>query len=85
MVTGPNEGYVMADRGIFGVSLWERLPPELKRRVAVDLAVGEVTVVWNGKFKAVLSAKSEPVRNELRAALLATGLLPQEVERRLGF
>ena len=85
MVTGPNEGYVMADRGIFGVSLWESLPPELKRRVAVDLAVGEVTVVWNGKFKAVLSAKSEPVRNELRAALLATGLLPQEVERRLGF
>jgi hypothetical protein len=85
MLTGPNEGYVMADRGIFGVSLWESLPPELKRRVAVDLAVGEVTVVWNGKFKAVLSAKSEPVRNELRAALLATGLLRQEVERRLGF
>ena len=85
MVTGPNEGYVMADRGIFGVSLWESLPPELKRRVAVDLAVGEVTVVWNGKFKAVLSAKSEPVRNELRAALLATGLSPKEVERRLGF
>jgi hypothetical protein len=85
MLTGPNEGYVMADRGIFGVSLWESLPPELKRRVAVDLAVGEVAVVLNGKFKAVLSAKSEPVRNELRAALLATGLSPQEVERRLEF
>jgi len=84
MVTGPNEGYVMADRGIFGVSLWERLPKELKRRVAVDLAVGEVTVD-NGKLKSVLSAKSAPVRNELRAAVLATGLLPQEVERRLRF
>ena len=83
MVTGPNEGYVMADRGIFGVSLWERLSPELKRRVAVDLAAGEIT--GNGKFRAVLSAKSERVRNELRAALLATGLSPQEVERRLGF
>ena len=43
MVTGPNEGYVMADRGIFGVSLWERLSPELKRRVAADLAAGEIT------------------------------------------
>ena len=24
MLTGPNEGYVMTERGIFGVSLWER-------------------------------------------------------------
>jgi hypothetical protein len=83
MVTGPNEGYVMADRGIFGVSLWESLPPKLKRRVAADLAAGDIT--GNGKLQAVLATKSEPVRNELRAALLATGLLPQEVERRLGF
>jgi hypothetical protein len=83
MVTGPNEGYVMVDRGIFGVSLWERLPPELKRRVAADLAAGELTA--NGKFPAILSTKSEQVRSELRAALLATGLSPQEVERRLGF
>ena len=40
MLTGPNEGYIMADRGIFGVSLWESLPPDLKRRMAIDLAVG---------------------------------------------
>ena len=43
MLTGPNEGYVMAERGIFGVSLWERLSPDLKRRVADDLAAGEIT------------------------------------------
>jgi hypothetical protein len=86
MVTGPNEGYVMADRGIFGFSLWERLPPELKRRVAVDLAdLAAGAIRWNKKFQAILSTKSEGVRNELRAALLATGLLPREVERRLGF
>ena len=85
MVTGPNEGYVMADRGIFGVSLWESLPPDLKRRVAIDLAAGEITVAGNEKFRAVLSAQSEQVRNELRAAMLATGLSPKEVERRLGF
>jgi hypothetical protein len=84
IVTGPNEGYVLADRAIFGVSLWERLPPELKRRVAVDLAAGEITAE-NGKFQAVLSAKSERMRTELRAALLATGLSSKEVERRLGF
>ena len=37
-LTGPNEGYVMAERGIFGVSLWEGLSPDLKSRVAIDLA-----------------------------------------------
>ena len=83
MLTGPNEGYVMAERGIFGVSLWESLSPYLKRRVANDLAAGEIT--GNEKFRAVLSAQPERVRNELRAAVLATGLSPKEVERRLGF
>src|SRR5215831_11383098 len=41
MLTGPNEEYVMAERGIYGVSLWQRLSPDLKRRVTADLAVDE--------------------------------------------
>src|SRR5262249_4224763 len=81
-LTGPNEGYVMAERGIFGVSLWEDLSPDLRRRAAVDLAAEEVD---GGKVQAVLSPKSEGVRDELRTAILATGLSPKEVERRLGF
>ena len=55
MLTGPNEGYVMAERGIFGVSLWESLSPDLKRRVAIDLARAEMDQE-NEKFRAVLSA-----------------------------
>ena len=82
MVTGPNEGYVMADRGIFGASLWEDLSPDLRRRAAVDLAAEEID---GGKIRAILSEKSERVRGELRSAILATGLSPKEVERRLGF
>jgi hypothetical protein len=82
-MTGPNEGYVMAERGMFGVSLWEDLPPDLKRRVIIDLAAGDVPEY--GKFRAVLSAKSQAVQNELRAAILATGLSTKEVELRLGF
>jgi hypothetical protein len=82
MLTGPNEGYVMADRRIYGVSLWQRLSPDLKRRAAVDMAVGEIT---DGKFLAVVSAQPEEVRKELREALLATGLSPKEVKERLGF
>jgi hypothetical protein len=83
MVTGPNEGYVMAERGIFGVSLWESLSPNLKRRAAIDLAAGDIPE--NEKFRAALSTKPEQARNELRKALLATGLSPKEIEQRLGF
>ena len=36
-LTGPNEGYVMVERGIYGVSIWESLSPDLKSRVANDL------------------------------------------------
>jgi hypothetical protein len=82
-MTGPNEGYVMADRGIFGASLWEDLSPDLRRRAAMDLVAGETP--QNGKFQTVLSTKSERIQNEVRAAVLATGLSPKEVERRLGF
>jgi hypothetical protein len=83
MLTGPNEGYVMAERGIFGVSLWDILSADLKRRAAIDVAGGEITE--NGKIRAVLSSEPEGVRNELRKALLATGLSPKEIEQRLGF
>lgn len=83
MLTGPNEGYVTAERGTYGVSLWERLSPELQRRVALDLASWETG--GNEKFRAVLSAQPERVRKELQAAMLATGLSPQEIEKRLAF
>jgi hypothetical protein len=81
MVTGPNEGYLWADRGVFGVSIWDSLSSNLKRRVATDLTAPEVAS--NGKLRAVLSAKPERVRNELREALVATGLSPKEIEQRL--
>jgi hypothetical protein len=83
MMTGPNEGHVMADRGIFEASLWEALSPELKRRAAMDLVAGEIPD--NTKLRDILSTKSEGVRNELRTAILATGLSPEDVQRRLGF
>jgi hypothetical protein len=81
VVTGPNERYLMAERGIFGVSLWESLPRDLKSRAAHDLAGG----ADRGKFQAVLATKSESVRNELRKALVAAGISPKEIEQRLGF
>lgn len=88
-LTGPNEGYVMVERGIYGVSLWESLSPDLKSRVANDLlpvlmprtpAEGAEA----GKLRALVSAQPQRVRRELREALLATGLSPNEIERGFG-
>jgi hypothetical protein len=81
-LTGPNEDYVMVQRGIFGLSVWEELPPDLKRRVAVDLTAEKDP--GNPNFLAALSSKPQGVRDELRAALFANGVTPQDVER-LGF
>jgi hypothetical protein len=85
MLTGPNEGYVMAERGIFGVSLWESLPPDLKSRVVIDLARAEIEPKEKERFRTVLAGQPAGVRNELREALLATGLPEKEIEQRLGF
>jgi hypothetical protein len=38
-----------------------------------------------GKFQAVLPTKPDSVRNELREALVATGISTKEIEKRLGF
>jgi len=90
MLTGPNEGYVMGERAAFAVSLWERLPADLKRHAAVDVAAmmfprtpaeGEM----NGKIRAVLAAQPDRVRNELREAVVATGVSSKEIEKQLGF
>ena len=82
-MTGPNEGYVMPDRGIFGASLWEDLSPDLRRHAAMDLVAGEIP--QDGKFQAVLSTKSERTQYELRAAILATGFSSKQIEQRLGY
>jgi hypothetical protein len=82
ILTGPNEEYVMAERGIYGVSLWQRLPLDLKRRVAADLTLDEYPDIV--KIRAFVSAQPEQVRAELREALIASGLSLEEVEKRVG-
>jgi hypothetical protein len=85
MLTGPNEEYIMAERGIYGISLWQRLSPDLKGRVAHDLSVVEYPDPDIQKIRTFVSAQPEQVRAELREALIADGLSSQEIERRLGF
>ena len=89
-ITGPNEAYVMTERAIFAVSLWEDLSSDLKDRAAKDMGpmISPRTPeegAARGKFQAVLSTKPERVRNELQKALLATGVAPKEIEKLLYF
>src|SRR6516225_5277086 len=90
MLTGPNEAYVMGERAVFAVSLWERLPSDLKSHVAIDVAGMMFSIIPEegakvGKFQSVLATQPDWVRNELREALVATGVSPSEIEKRLGF
>jgi hypothetical protein len=90
MLTGPNEGYVMGERAAFALSLWERLPADLKRHAATDVAAmmfqrtpeeGEML----GKIRAELATQPESVRNEVREAVVASGVSPEAIEKGLGF
>jgi hypothetical protein len=90
MLTGPNESHVMGPRAVYAVSLWERLPEELKSHVVADVAAmmsphtpAEGAEV--GKFQAALAAEPDWARNELKNALVATGISANEIEKRLGF
>ena len=85
-LTGPNEGYVMSERGIFGVSVWEDLPADLKNRTALDLAPiifprTPAEAPQAAKLGTVLATASGSVRSELRNALLATGLAAKDIQR----
>jgi hypothetical protein len=88
-LTGPNEGPVMVERGIYGVSLWESLSPDLKSRVANDLlsllfARSPEEGAETGRLQALVSAQPPRVRKELREALLATGVSPSDIQQKLG-
>jgi hypothetical protein len=81
IVTGPNEGYMITQRGLFGVWQWERLPPELQRRAAADLAARQISDAKLAWLRTTLSEKTEKVREEIRLALQAQGFSKSNFNR----
>ena len=80
----------MGERAVFALSLWNKLPADLKRHEAIDVAAmmfprtpaeGEML----GRIRTAFAAQPDRVRNELREALVATGVSSREIETRLGF
>jgi hypothetical protein len=86
-VTGPNEGSIMLQRGVFGILLWETLPPDARRRVIDDVAgailgtpIGDSEL---NQVKNVLSEKSVDIRQEI-ASLMQAGSVPASKLAHLG-
>jgi hypothetical protein len=76
-VTGPNEGAIMWQRGVFGLLQWDSLPPDARMQTIRDLAGSilglSVDDVEIGVTKAVLSTKSAETRSQITDLLKVEG------------
>jgi hypothetical protein len=84
-VTGPNEDYVMWQRGLFGLFIWQSLPADARRQTIRDFAGAlhgvplgdrEISAARN-----LVSAKSDKARSEISHLLKAEGLSDTELGR----
>lgn len=86
-VTGPNEGSIMLQRGVFGILVWETLPPVARKRVIDDIAGAILaTPVGDSELNAVknvLNEKPVDIRLEI-ARLMQAGGVPVNQLARLG-
>lgn len=82
-ISGPNEGAVMLQRGIFGLLRWETFPEDVRAQLAHDLAGALLEGSIGGDaisvIRGVLAAKPGDVRSQI-GVLLETEQVP---ERRL--
>jgi hypothetical protein len=84
-ITGPNEDYLMWQRGLFGLLIWQSLPAEALRQTIRDFA-GALRGVPLGEreitaAKNLLGAKSEKARSEISHLLQTEGLSSTELGR----
>ena len=82
-VTGPNEEYMITQRGMFGIWQWETLPPDVQQRSIADLVSGYLSDTKLAWLKKTLAEKPEPVRQQIRSDLQTQGL-PQTTLARMG-
>jgi hypothetical protein len=80
-VTGPNEEYMITQRGLFGIWQWEVLPPDAQQRAIANLAAGHLSDTKLAWLKTDLAGKSEQVRHEIRSALQAQGFSQSNFDR----
>ena len=84
-IIGPNEDYVMWQRGLFGLLIWQSLQVEGRRQTMRDF-VGALRGVplqerEIAAAKNLLGAKSDKARSEISHLLQAEGLSNTELDR----
>ena len=83
-LTGSHEQYFMVQRAIFGVEYWNELP-EVDRHTVVRDLLG--TASWPEiaeRYRRIVVRKSQAERDDIRAAVTASGLGTKDLLRALG-
>lgn len=85
-LTGPNEGWLMANRAFFVLPLWQVLPPDSRRSAMSDLVGGwpQISEVQRTTIRESLRLQTSQAREEIRAALLLAGEDAAPVAETLG-
>jgi hypothetical protein len=85
-LTGSHEGDIMMRRAIFGLKHWNALPEEDRRTVVKDilLSIGPEDHRPLTRYREILAAKPAAERDNIRSALLASGLASGDVLQALG-
>ena len=79
VLTGPNEGYLMSQRGFVGLAYWEVLPKEIQTRIASDLVARPLSERRTARLRTILSEKTEEIRQDVRNVLRSAGNLPERL------
>jgi len=75
-LTGPNEARFMGGRAAFGLPLWDKLPPDVRRGLIGDLIAGwgeNIGDAQRQELNALLTVAPDQTRSQILAALLLAG------------
>lgn len=85
-LTGSHEGRIMKRRALFGIAHWAEMPERDRNTVVRDLA-GTARLADFGRaddYRVVIDLKSQTERDEIRAALMGSGLADNDLMQALG-
>jgi hypothetical protein len=83
-LVGSHEGNSMIQRAIFGLEHWAMLPQADRRIVVRDLVTTTEDNPTRLRYRAILAAKSQVERDDIRAAVMASGLATPQATEALG-
>jgi hypothetical protein len=85
LVTGPDEGGVMWQRGVFSLLAWERLSTNARDLAVTDLSRplvdGMVGDAGTAPAKGILATKSPEARSQIKSQLATEGVSEKMLER----